>query len=124
MTSTDRSHVDREIDAALLAGARRSHRLGEEHRHLVAALSRAARGGERFRPALLLAVHDALGGEQPRAAARLGAALELLHTAFAIHDDVIDEDRPRRGLRAPRPGAADRVRSPGGGARPRLPLPR
>lgn len=62
MTSTDRSHVDREIDAALLAGARRSHRLGEEHRHLVAALSRAARGGKRFRPALLLAVHDALGG--------------------------------------------------------------
>ena len=61
MTSTDRSHVDREIDAALLAGARRSHRLGEEHRHLVAALSRAARGGKRFRPALLLAVHDALG---------------------------------------------------------------
>lgn len=96
MSSTDDSGVDREIDSALLAGARRSHRLGEEHRHLIAALSRAARGGKRFRPALLLAVHDALGGAHPAAAARVGAALELLHTAFVIHDDVIDEDDVRR----------------------------
>lgn len=33
----------------------------------------------------------------PDSAARVGAALELLHTAFVVHDDVIDGDEKRRG---------------------------
>lgn len=60
-------------------------------------LERATEGGKRFRPRLLLAVHDALGGGAPAAAQAVGAAVELLHTAFVIHDDVIDGDRVRRG---------------------------
>ena len=31
------------------------------------------------------------------AAAEVAAAMELLHTAFVVHDDVIDGDRTRRG---------------------------
>ncbi len=57
----------------------------------------AAGGGKRFRPALVTAVHDALGGGRPEAAAAVGAAVEMLHTAFVIHDDVIDGDDVRRG---------------------------
>ena len=45
----------------------------------------------------MVATHDALGGGSPDAAAEVGAAVELLHTAFVIHDDVIDDDHVRRG---------------------------
>jgi len=57
----------------------------------------AARGGKRLRPRLLLATHHALGGTQDVAALRLAVAVELLHTAFCLHDDVIDRDVVRHG---------------------------
>jgi geranylgeranyl diphosphate synthase type II len=68
-----------------------------EHARLWEALAAATEGGKRFRPALVLAAHDALGGTRSPAAAVVGAAVELLHTAFVIHDDVIDGDDVRRG---------------------------
>ena len=61
-----------------------------DHVRLWEALADATEGGKRFRPALLLSVHDALAGELSDAAAEVGAAVELLHTAFVIHDDVIE----------------------------------
>ena len=70
---------------------------GPEHARLWEALVAATEGGKRFRPALVTAVHDALGGTRPAAAAEVGAAVELLHTAFVVHDDVIDGDEVRRG---------------------------
>jgi geranylgeranyl diphosphate synthase, type II len=57
----------------------------------------ATAGGKRFRPALVVATHDAFQGDRPEAAAVVAAAVELLHTAFVIHDDVIDGDEVRRG---------------------------
>ncbi|WP_210417149.1 polyprenyl synthetase family protein [Citricoccus sp. SGAir0253] len=89
--------TDRRLQAALEAGAARSGEYGEGHRELWAALSAAVDGGKRFRPALVLAAHDALGGRAPGPAERVGAALEMLHTAFVVHDDVIDGDVVRRG---------------------------
>lgn len=51
--------------------------------------------GKKVRPALLLIVHDACGGRgEPGPAA---AAIELLHTASLIHDDMIDKSAQRRG---------------------------
>ncbi len=58
---------------------------------------RASEGGKRFRPFLVSAVHGCLGGSRPDAVAAVGAAVELLHTAFVVHDDVIDGDAVRRG---------------------------
>ncbi len=78
-------------------GRSRAARLGPDHARLWEAVAAATEGGKRFRPALVLAAHDALGGRCPDAAARVGAAIELLHTAFVIHDDVIDGDEVRRG---------------------------
>jgi len=69
-----------------------------EHDELWDALSRAAEGGKRLRPALFHSVYLALGGRQGEVAARVGAALELLHTALVVHDDVIDGDDVRRGV--------------------------
>jgi len=67
------------------------------HARLWDALAAATEGGKRFRPALVTATHAALGGTCPAVAVEVGAAVELLHTAFVIHDDVIDGDDLRRG---------------------------
>jgi len=53
-------------------------------------------GGKRLRPALLLLSAGAAGYRGP-AAVRLGAIVELIHTATLIHDDVIDGANTRRG---------------------------
>ena len=54
-------------------------------------------GGKRFRPALVVDTHRALGGEGEAEAIATGTAVELLHTSFLLHDDVIDGDTLRRG---------------------------
>lgn len=89
--------VTEELDRLLASGLNRSARLGQDHRELWGALSLASDGGKRFRPGLVVAAHDALGGSSAASVARVGAALELLHTAFVVHDDVIDGDDVRRG---------------------------
>lgn len=74
------------------------------------ALRIGSEGGKRFRPWLFAAVHEELRGtwaDAPEVAQetldRVAASLELLHTAFVAHDDVIDHDDTRRG-RASVPG--------------------
>ncbi len=53
-------------------------------------------GGKRLRPALLLLAAKLCGYEGP-AAVRLGAVMEMIHTATLVHDDIIDEAETRRG---------------------------
>jgi geranylgeranyl diphosphate synthase, type II len=64
---------------------------------LQASLADATEGGKRFRPALLGVAYRAWGGTDPAASGAVGAAMELLHTGFVVHDDVIDADDTRRG---------------------------
>ena len=55
-----------------------------------------AGGGKRIRPALLLLaakLFDYRGG----GAVRLGAVVEIIHTATLVHDDIIDDAKTRRG---------------------------
>ena len=54
------------------------------------------RGGKGLRPALCLATCSAFGGDVEDALPS-AAALELLHTAFLVHDDVEDDSELRRG---------------------------
>ncbi|MFC4553840.1 polyprenyl synthetase family protein [Georgenia faecalis] len=56
------------------------------------------RGGKKFRGGLVVRTHDALGGRRRDAAVTAGAAFELLHAAFLVHDDLIDHDLVRRGV--------------------------
>jgi geranylgeranyl pyrophosphate synthase len=72
---------------------------GEEHHpdlrsaleHLLSA------GGKRIRPTLGLLVGNMLGAPEEKLVT-LGAAVELLHTATLVHDDLIDGALLRRGI--------------------------
>jgi octaprenyl-diphosphate synthase len=55
-----------------------------------------AGGGKRIRPLLLLLSAKSLHCESD-ARIRLGAVVEMLHTATLVHDDIIDEANTRRG---------------------------
>jgi len=56
-------------------------------------------GGKRLRPVLAQQAAMAISGAIPAGIARLGAALEMLHTYSLIHDDLpaLDNDDLRRG---------------------------
>lgn len=53
-------------------------------------------GGKRLRPAMAILVAK-LFGEVPDSVVRIGAAVEMIHGASLIHDDVIDGTTVRRG---------------------------
>ena len=53
-------------------------------------------GGKRLRPMLVLLASKLCGYQGP-AAIRLGAVVEMIHTATLVHDDIIDEAETRRG---------------------------
>lgn len=53
-----------------------------------------AAGGKRLRPLLVLLCAGAEGGEE---AVRAAAAIELVHMATLVHDDVLDDAPLRRG---------------------------
>lgn len=64
----------------------------EVARHLIGA------GGKRLRPLLTLAAAE-LCGYQGEGDRLLAAAVELIHAATLLHDDVVDDSGLRRGLR-------------------------
>jgi geranylgeranyl diphosphate synthase type I len=55
-------------------------------------------GGKRIRPILCLLGHRAAGCHDPAAVLPAAAALELFHLFALIHDDVMDDERERRGV--------------------------
>ena len=57
-------------------------------------------GGKRLRPALLLLAAKLLD-YKGAGAVRLGAVVEIIHTATLVHDDIIDEAEIRRGRPSP-----------------------
>lgn len=56
-----------------------------------------ASGGKRLRPLLTLLCANICGYEGERQV-KLAAAVEFIHTATLLHDDVVDESKLRRGL--------------------------
>lgn len=58
-------------------------------------------GGKRLRPMLTIAAAQLFGGVNENAV-RFAAAVEFMHTATLLHDDVVDESDMRRGKPAAR----------------------
>jgi octaprenyl-diphosphate synthase len=54
-------------------------------------------GGKRLRPALLLLASQAIGADEDDRDTQSAVAIEMLHMATLVHDDVIDGARTRHG---------------------------
>ena len=70
----------------------------DNHPDLRAALEHLlSSGGKRVRPTVVLLIGNMLGGPEEKLVT-VGAAVELLHTATLVHDDLIDGSLLRRGI--------------------------
>ena len=83
----DLAAIEREFGRDTVSGVRAITEIGEYLR---------AGGGKRLRPALLL-LSSKLLNYTGQGAIRLGAVVEIIHTATLVHDDIIDEAKIRRG---------------------------
>src|SRR5947208_16792980 len=87
LLSEDLAAIEREFGRDTVAGVEAITEIGEYLRN---------GGGKRIRPALLL-LSAKLFDYRGRGAVRLGAVVEMIHTATLVHDDSIDEAQTRRG---------------------------
>ncbi len=87
LLAEDLAAIEREFGRDTVAGVSAITEIGEYLRN---------GGGKRLRPALLL-LSAKLFDYRGRGAVRLGAVVEIIHTATLVHDDIIDEAQIRRG---------------------------
>jgi len=90
--------VDAVLERFFRVSQARAARIGAPYLALWQTLEKNTSGGKRLRPRMVMTVYESLGGTDFEAAAHVGAAFELLHTALIVHDDVIDRDFVRRGI--------------------------
>ena len=83
----DLTALEREFGQDTVSGVQAITEIGEYLRN---------GGGKRIRPALLF-LSARLFDYQGGGAVRLGAVVEIIHTATLVHDDIIDEAKIRRG---------------------------
>jgi geranylgeranyl diphosphate synthase, type II len=114
VTQERQAQVDGVLERFFTLAKRRAEAMGPDYVALWCELEANTTGGKRFRPRMVMAAYAALGGDDHEAAANVGAAFELLHTALIVHDDVIDRDFVRRG--GPNISGAYRDRALAGGA--------
>lgn len=82
-------YIDREIETSIPAGSPLD--LYQASRHLI------KRGGKRIRPVLnLLAYRSVSPGGNVEEISPIAVAVELIHTATIVHDDIIDKSTKRR----------------------------
>lgn len=92
--------VDQWLEALFAQRLEEASTYGQQYTQLWHGLRDSARGGKRLRPGLLMDTYCLLGGDTGRLSdvvLPVAGAVELMHTAFLLHDDVIDQDFSRRG---------------------------
>ncbi len=91
--------IEAELRTMIESRAQKAQAYGPEFGRLWAIAGENVLGGKFVRPLLLVETYDALapGAKDREAAISIAAAIELLHYAFLLHDDVIDGDLVRRG---------------------------
>lgn len=89
--------LDIEVCLTLVEEALRRETESEEPLIQEMARSILFAGGKRLRPRLTLLAYRAAGGEVLDEIVNVAAAMELIHAASLVHDDIIDEADLRRG---------------------------
>ncbi|MFK0040491.1 polyprenyl synthetase family protein [Paenarthrobacter sp. NPDC090517] len=99
--------IENELSGLIGKRASAATAYGPDFARLWALAGRNVLGGKFVRPLLLMETYDALSqrhqqydsddSRQRETAISIAAAIELLHYAFLLHDDVIDGDLVRRG---------------------------
>lgn len=87
---SDLIKVQKELDSILHSPIQVIEDLG---RHIFHA------GGKRLRPILTLTCAKNFQNEVPHEVICIAAAVECIHTATLVHDDVLDESKLRRGVK-------------------------
>ncbi len=59
-------------------------------------LAQYAKGGKKMRGAMVLLGYQCAGGRELETVMRSSVAYELIHSAFLIHDDIMDKSKTRR----------------------------
>src|SRR5260370_1368841 len=89
------------VDAGLAAVEANLSRLLDSKESIIAEICHylVDAGGKRLRPTFILLVYHACGGPDARVDEPIDAAiaLELIHSATLLHDDIIDRGLLRRG---------------------------
>lgn len=62
-------------------------------------LRRFSLAGKLMRGIFVMTTYDMCSGNKPHIAIRAACAIEIVHTGLLIHDDIMDRDELRRGLR-------------------------
>ncbi len=88
LIADDLTKVEVKMESLLVS---REPLLSEVALHLIAG------GGKRVRPAVALLVFKACGGRDVTDMIDVAIALELIHSATLLHDDIIDGGETRRG---------------------------
>jgi geranylgeranyl diphosphate synthase type I len=82
--------IESALDDALNVGEQ--PKLLEAMRHLPIA------GGKRLRPILVMLTAEAVGGDVNKSI-QFGISLEIIHNFTLVHDDIMDQDDLRRGVK-------------------------
>lgn len=92
-------HRKRLEDALLRYLEAKMEEFSDNHLHLESTkkIAETVVGGKLIRGILVLLAYESRKHEITDDAVRLAAAIELIHTGLIIHDDIMDNDRLRRG---------------------------
>ncbi|HRE47990.1 MAG TPA: polyprenyl synthetase family protein [Aggregatilineales bacterium] len=88
----DMEHALQAVEAKMIASVGSDVPvLQDASRHILQA------GGKRMRPRLAMLAYESVGGRERMEVVPIAAAVELVHTATLVHDDINDHGVTRRG---------------------------
>ncbi len=94
----DISHVYKEVEGELkILNAKLMNEASSQHTLVHDIVSHIIQKGKRVRPILLMLIAKSFHANNMEAVINSSFAIELIHTASLLHDDVVDETKKRRG---------------------------
>lgn len=100
LIDTVRAEVNDFLQAFFAEKALDAERIDPHYKELwstVAHLSQS--GGKRLRPYMMMLAYTSFGGRDMKAVVPIAAGQELLHLSMLVHDDIIDRDLVRYGIK-------------------------